>query len=132
MITVDSFFSGTLNTVDAVIGDFVSNAYINFIQANTSVITMLFTVYVMMIGYQFLSHNHHFDLSIVIKRLIVMLCVYVLWSTRLYHWQFDVCLCLTVIYLRQDDDGGFACFRAALCPLFYVGCNKGLIFSLAE
>ena len=86
MITVDSFFSGTLNTVDAVIGDFVSNAYINFIQANTSVITMLFTVYVMMIGYQFLSHNHHFDLSIVIKRLIVMLCVYGLvmnWS--LYH-----------------------------------------------
>src|SRR3990167_11469315 len=86
MITVDSFFSSTLNTVDAVIGNFVSNAYNNFIQANTSVITLLFTLYVMMLGFQFLSHSHHFNLSMVVKRLITMLCVYgMVMNWRLYH-----------------------------------------------
>lgn len=75
-ITVDTFFSGTLNTVDAVIGHFVSNAYAHFIDAHTGLITALFTMYVMFIGYQFIHHNHHFNLSTVMKHLVVMLCVY--------------------------------------------------------
>jgi len=76
MITVDSFFSGTLNTVDAVIGNFVNTAYQHFIQANAGVITLLFTLYVMLLGYQFLFHGHHFNLSSITRHMVVMLCVY--------------------------------------------------------
>jgi type IV secretion system protein VirB6 len=76
MITVNSFFSGTLNTVDAVIGNFVNIAYNNFIQANSSVITLMFTLYVMLLGYRFLNHDHHFNLSHVMRHMIVMLIVY--------------------------------------------------------
>lgn len=78
MITVDSFFSGTLNTVDNVIGDFVNLAYTHFVQANAEMITLLFTVYVMFLGYQFLSHHHHFNLNTVIRHILVLLCVYAL------------------------------------------------------
>lgn len=86
MITVTSFFSGTMGTVDAVIGNFVNNTYVHFIQANTSLITLLFTLYVMMLGYQFLSHQHHFQLSDIIKRIILMLCVYgLVMNWQLYH-----------------------------------------------
>jgi len=76
MITVSAFFSGTMNTVDAVIGNFVNKAYINFIQANSEVITLIFTFYIMLIGYQFMTHSRHFNLNVAIKKLIVMLCVF--------------------------------------------------------
>lgn len=86
MITVDSFFSGTLNTVDAVIGNFVQSAYSQFVQANAGVITLAFTVYVMFLGYQFVHHSHHFNLSTVTRHLIVMLCVYgMVMNWHLYH-----------------------------------------------
>lgn len=86
MIVADSFVSETLHTVDAVIGNYVNNAYVHFIQANTSVITLLFTLYVMLMGYQFLSHSHHFNLSVVLKQLVVMLCVYgMVMNWQLYH-----------------------------------------------
>lgn len=85
-ITVDTFFSGTLNTVDAVVGNFVSNTYAHFIESHTGLITSLFTVYVMFIGYQFIHHNHHFNLSTVMKHLVVMLCVYgLVMNWNLYH-----------------------------------------------
>lgn len=83
MITVNSFFTDTLNTVDAVIGNFVSMAYAHFVQANAGLITLLFTVYVMFIGYQFLNHTHHFNLSTLTRHLTVMLCVYGL----VMNWQ---------------------------------------------
>lgn len=86
MISIDTFFSGTMKTVDAVIGNFVNNAYVHFIQANSTVITLLFTLYVMLLGYQFLSHNHHFQLSDVVRRIILMLCVYgLVMNWQLYH-----------------------------------------------
>lgn len=86
MIVFDSFFSGSMKTVDAVITNFVHNAYVHFIQANANVITLLFTLYVMMIGYQFLSHNHHFQINDVIKRVILMLCVFgMVMNWQLYH-----------------------------------------------
>jgi len=86
MITVNSFLSSTLNTVDAVIGNFVSIAYTHFIQANSGVITALFTLYVMLLGYQFLHHNHHFNLSTVTRHIVVMLCVYgMVMNWKLYH-----------------------------------------------
>lgn len=86
MILITSFFTDTLNTVDAVIGNFVKIAYTNFIQANSTLITLLFTVYVMFMGYQFLYHSHHFNLSVVMRRITVMLCVYgMVMNWQLYH-----------------------------------------------
>lgn len=86
MITVNSFFTDTLNTVDAVIGDFVNIAYTHFVQANSEMITLLFTVYVMFLGYQFIHHNHHFNLSTVTRHIVVMLCVYgMVMNWELYH-----------------------------------------------
>lgn len=75
-ILVSSFISDTLNTVDAVIGDFVNISYNNFISANSGIITLLFTVYVIHFGYRFLNHDHHFNMSHVMRHLIVMLMVY--------------------------------------------------------
>ncbi len=83
MIIVTSFITSSLNTVDAVIGNFVQSAYINLVQANSGVITLLFTFYIMMIGYQFLNHHHHFQLSVIIQKMIVMLSVYGL----IMNWQ---------------------------------------------
>lgn len=86
MIIVNSFLSSTLNTVDAVIGHFVNTAYTHFIQANAGVITMLFTLYVMLLGYQFLHHHPHFNLSTVTRHIVVMLCVYgLVMNWQLYH-----------------------------------------------
>jgi type IV secretion system protein VirB6 len=85
MITVSSFFSGSMNTVDAVIGNFVSQAYTHFIQANMSLITLLFTFYIMFMGYRFLTHRV-LDMGEIIKHLIVILCVYALvMNWKLYH-----------------------------------------------
>lgn len=82
-ITVQNFFSSTLNTVDAVIGHFVSNAYVELMQENAGMITLAFTFYVMFIGYQFLTHTHHLHIMTIIKQMIVMLCVYAL----LMNWK---------------------------------------------
>ncbi|MDR3490999.1 MAG: type IV secretion system protein [Gammaproteobacteria bacterium] len=76
MISVSTFFSDTLNTVDAVIGNFVNHAYQHFIQANSGLITLLLTVYVMFIGYRFLNHNHHFGMHQIMRHMITMLIVY--------------------------------------------------------
>lgn len=84
MISTSAFFSETLNTVDAVIGNFVSNAYQNYIQANSGVITLLLTLYVIMIGYRFLSHDGKFDMSHIMRHLIVMLIVYGMVMN--WHW----------------------------------------------
>lgn len=86
MIEFNTFFSQTMNTVDGVITDFVHNAYVHFIQANTNVITLLFTLYIMMLGYQFISHHHHFQIVDVVKRMILMLCVFgLVMNWQLYH-----------------------------------------------
>lgn len=86
MIGINNFSSGTLSTVDAVIGNFVSNAYMGFVHANASTITLLFTLYVMMTGFLFLYHHHHFNLSVMVRRVVLMLCVYgLVMNWQLYH-----------------------------------------------
>lgn len=86
MIEFNTFFSQSMNTVDGVIANFVHNAYVHFIQANTDVITLLFTMYIMVLGYQFISHHHHFEIGDVVKRLILMLCVFgLVMNWQLYH-----------------------------------------------
>lgn len=76
MITVNSFFSGTLNTVDAVVSNFVNTAYLHFVQANVGVITLVFTLYVMLLGVQLLNHQHHLSLGAMTRHIIIMTCVY--------------------------------------------------------
>ena len=86
MIFVDNFIAGTLATVDGVIANFVNTAYVHLVQANAEVITLSFTLYVMLLGYQFINHTHHFNLNEIMRHLIILLCVYGLvmnWS--LYH-----------------------------------------------
>lgn len=86
MISADSFFSDTLNTVDSVIGNFVNTAYSHFVQANTTMVTLLFTVYVMILGYRFATHQQQADLVNIIRHLVVLLCVYALvMSWQLYN-----------------------------------------------
>lgn len=76
MISVNTFFTDTFNKVDAVIGNFVNLAYEHFIQANSGMITLLFTVYIMFLGYRFLNHDHHFGMYQIMRHMIVMLVVY--------------------------------------------------------
>src|SRR5205085_173554 len=45
-------------------------------------ISLLFTFYVMFLGYRFLFHDHHFNLSTVTKHMVVMLCTY----GMVMHW----------------------------------------------
>jgi type IV secretion system protein VirB6 len=86
MITPDTFISSTMNTVDAVIGDFVTNTYAHLVQANAGVISLLFTLYIMLIGYQVLLHSQHFSMGEVVKHVVTLLCVYALvMNWRLYH-----------------------------------------------
>ena len=86
MIGVENFISGTLATVDTVIASFVTHAYQALIQANAQVITMLFTVYIMLIGYRFINHHHHFNLQEIVRHLTVMLIVYgLIMKWEVYH-----------------------------------------------
>lgn len=86
MSTVHAFVSGTLATVDAVIGNFVQMAYQHFIQGNATFITLLFTVYVMFIGYRILLAPSNMPASTIIRQMILMLCVYgLLMNWKLYH-----------------------------------------------
>lgn len=83
MIIVSSFISDTLNTVDSIIGTFVINAYTHFVEANADVITLVFTVYVMFLGYQFLNHHQQANLNTIMRHVIVMACVY----GMIMNWQ---------------------------------------------
>lgn len=82
-ISVNSFITDTLNTVDSVIGHFVQTSYQNLVQSNASLITLLFTLYIMLMGYRFLTHTLQADIMTMMRQLIIMLIVYMLvmnWS----------------------------------------------------
>lgn len=83
MILASSFFSGTLNTVDSVIGNYVNTVYVHFMQANSNLITLIFTLYVMFVGLKFLYSSQTMSASYLIKHIIMMLCVYAL----VMNWQ---------------------------------------------
>jgi type IV secretion system protein VirB6 len=76
MIVVSSFLTDTLGTVDAVIGSFVKMTYHNLVLANSGIITSIFTFYVILLGYRFVSHTETADLATIMRRMVVMLCVY--------------------------------------------------------
>lgn len=116
MITANSFILDTLNTVDAVIGNFVNTAYTHFVQANAGMITLLFTVYVMFLGYQFLNHNHHFNLSTVTRHMVVMVCVY----GMIMNWQLYQ---LFVYNVFTNEPGNIAQVLVSSTGKFNAGGN---------
>jgi type IV secretion system protein VirB6 len=86
MITAKAFFSETLNTVDAVISNYVNAAYTNLVAANADVITLLFTFYLMLLGYRFLNHDEQVTMDYAKRHVIVMLIVYgLLMSWQVYN-----------------------------------------------
>lgn len=116
MITADTFFSGTMNTVDAVIGNFVNNAYTHFVQANSNVITLLLTMYVIFLGYQFLNHSHHFNLNVIVRQMIVMLGVYgMVMNWKLYN--------LFVYQIFTNEPGNIAQILVNSADKFHAGEN---------
>lgn len=114
MITVKTFFSDTLNTVDAVIGNYVNTAYTHFVQTNLDVITLLFTVYIIFLGYRFLNHDQPVSLSYVTRHLIVMLSVYgMLMSWHLYN--------LFVYNIFTNEPGNIAQIMVSSAQGFHPG-----------
>lgn len=86
MITAKTFFTDTLNTVDAVISNYVNVAYTNLVAANAGVITLLFTFYLILLGYRFLNHDQQVTMDYVKRHVMVMLIVYgLLMSWHLYN-----------------------------------------------
>ncbi len=86
MIAAKTFISDTLNTVDAVINNYVSLAYTHLVQDNAVVITLLFTFYIILLGYRFLNHDQQVTMSYIQRHVIVMLIVYgLLMSWHLYN-----------------------------------------------
>jgi type IV secretion system protein VirB6 len=135
MITFDSFFSGSMSTVDAVIADFVHNAYVHFIQANTNLITLLFTFYVMLLGYQFISHHHHFQIGDIIKRMMLMLCVFgLVMNWQLYHlfvyniFTNEPASISQILIGATGDGGGSGNIAAALDGIYEAVVNASIGF----
>lgn len=75
-ISVSSFFSDTLSMVDSVIGDFVKAAYVGLVQNNEALIISLLTVYIMVLGYRFITRSQSADLMSISKNMVLILCVY--------------------------------------------------------
>jgi type IV secretion system protein VirB6 len=88
-INATSFFTDTINAVDQMIGNFVQTAYEHLIQNNEALITLLFTFYIMWIGYRILTHTLKGDLMSLTRHLGLMLVVYsLLLSWQLYNQFF--------------------------------------------
>jgi type IV secretion system protein VirB6 len=86
MITAHTFFSGTLHTVDTIINQFVYLAYAYLAKENTTLITLLLTIYVMGVGCRFLLHEQPIPLRYLTYHLTVVLCVYgLVMNWQLYH-----------------------------------------------
>ena len=86
MISAKTFFSDTLNTVDAVIGNYVNTAYTHLIQANSGVITLLIYGLYYFFRLSIFNHDQQVSMNYVTRHLIVMLIVYgLVMSWHLYN-----------------------------------------------
>lgn len=83
---MDTFITDVLNTVDQVIGNFVQTSYQGLIQGNATVITLLFTFYIIVLGYRFVTHDLSSDLNTITRHLVSLLIVYgLIMSWDLYN-----------------------------------------------
>ena len=76
MIDPNAFFTDTMNTVDMVIGTFVQTVYNNLVQGNKLTITLLFTLYVMLIGYRILTNISQASSISIVRHLIIVSAIY--------------------------------------------------------
>lgn len=123
MITAQNFISGTLQTVDAVIGNFVQTGYTNLVQNNMTVITLMFVVYVAFFGYRALTHSISMDIYSVMRHLILMVIIYSL----ITDWNFFN-LFFYNIFTNEPEliaqtmvNGGTASVQNALDSIFLQG-----------
>lgn len=73
----DSFISFLFNQINSVISIFVKNTYQNLISENTGVITAVFTLYVIILGYRyFFDESYSASLSSITRHLFAVLIVY--------------------------------------------------------
>lgn len=77
-ITLEKFITDMLTVVDQVISSFVESGFRNLVSSNTTTITLLMTVYVIWIGYRFLSHTSDKDILSITKHLVMLVLVYAL------------------------------------------------------
>lgn len=80
---VDNFISSTLSKVDAISVKFVSGTFNNIVSNSEGVITLVFTLYIIVMGYRFLTHTLDADISTITRKLIIMLIAYAL----LMNWE---------------------------------------------
>jgi|GEM_PF-1588430 len=78
MVNIDSnaFFSSCLQIVDGVIGSFVEKVFTAIVHGHSTEITLCFTLYIVLIGYRFVTHQISSDILTITKQLILMLIVY--------------------------------------------------------
>lgn len=81
-ITMQSFITDVMTTVDQVIQHFVQASFTHLVQNNSQTITLVMTFYVMWYGYRAVHHKVGLDLSSVTLHLTTLLIVYAL----LMHW----------------------------------------------
>jgi type IV secretion system protein VirB6 len=85
-ISSHAFITDALREIDRVIGHFVEIAYQSFIRENTIIITMIFTLYVIFIGYRILMRNYPADIISLTNHMIILLIVYgLVMQWDLYH-----------------------------------------------
>ena len=80
----DTFLTDIFNTINGVINSFVQNTYHQLISNNATAITLIFTLYVAILGYRFLHDNSYSsDIGTVTRHLLFMSIIYALimsWS----------------------------------------------------
>lgn len=124
-ISVNTFFTDTLNTVDSVIGQYVQTTYQNLVSANSGVITLIFTFYICFIGYRFLTQTLNSDLMTITRHMVVMLIVYgLLMSWNLYNEFFYNIFTNEPNYIASVMTGG-----SVTSPNLYVGQAIDNIFN---
>src|SRR6185312_14538910 len=76
-ISPDTFITDVLKTVDVVIGNFVQTGFTNLVHNNLTVINLAMTLYVIWLGYRFITHTLVIDTGTV-RHVIAIISVYAL------------------------------------------------------
>src|SRR5688572_17002937 len=71
------FLTKVFNTINSIIDNFVQSTYHNLISNNSSAITLIFTLYVAVLGYRFLTDNSYSsDIGTITRHLVFVSIVY--------------------------------------------------------
>ncbi len=82
-LSVNTFITDTLSAVDQVIEGFVSTVHQQFLQQYGYALTLLCTVYILLLGYRFTLHTLSADFNTLNRHILILLVVYSLiinWS----------------------------------------------------